>query len=124
LNRDEKAHLWVVATNPTGDDDAIVVVSCTSLRGAKDQTVILRAGEHPFIRWDMCLAYNLAEVTSVSRVEELIESGSAQLREPLALKLPADVVAGFSASDFTKKRVRDFVARVKSRPIPTSATGG
>jgi len=44
-------HLWVIATDPD-ETGTFAVASFTSLRGAKDQTVVARKGEHPFLKWD------------------------------------------------------------------------
>ena len=44
-----KAHLWIAVTEPQPDSSQIVIVSLTTLRYDRDQTVILQPGDHPFI---------------------------------------------------------------------------
>ena len=112
LGTRETPHLWIVST--TADADGrFAIVSLTSLKGSKDQTVILRAGEHPFIRWDTCVAYALAELTSSEQLEDLINRGTAQRQAPLRSDLLRLIVDGFLGSDFTKKRISDFVRRAR-----------
>lgn len=43
-------HLWIVVTQPDPQTHLCAVVSVTTLRNSKDQTIILRPGDHPFIR--------------------------------------------------------------------------
>ena len=112
LGGDQTPHLWIVATTP-GHDGLFAIVSLTSLKGSKDQTVILRSGEHPFIRWDTCVAYALADLTSSDKLQDVLDRGIAELRGPLRRDLLELVVSGFSASPFTKKRINDFVRAAK-----------
>lgn len=44
-------HLWVVLWGPAGAADAYLIVHLTTLRPHTDQTVVMPAGEHPFIPW-------------------------------------------------------------------------
>ena len=71
----------MIATYPN-EDGAFAAVSCTSLKGAKDQTVILRAGEHPFLVWDTSIGYALAEIVTVAQLEERIIKGEARMHYP------------------------------------------
>jgi hypothetical protein len=69
LNDDARIeHLWIIATEPDADG-RFATASLTSLKDAKDQTVILRKNEHPFIKWDTCVLYSLAEITSVEALQ-------------------------------------------------------
>ena len=108
LNQAETAHLWIIATNPNPEGE-VAVVSFTSLRGAKDQTVIVRAREHDFVRWDTCVCYQLAEVTTTTAIKSKIDSGLAEMKSDVSAELLEEVLVGFTASDMTKNRVREFV---------------
>lgn len=108
------AHLWVVASIPDSEG-RFLVVSLTSLKGSKDQTVILNPGDHPFIKWPTCAFYQLADIMTVAKLEEVIRLGHAKLREPLSPKLAALVLDGFAASQFTKKRVVEFARLYRAR---------
>jgi len=41
-------HLWIVITTPDAVTRQCAIVSVTTLRNSKDQTIILRPGDHPF----------------------------------------------------------------------------
>ena len=69
-------HLWVVATNPD-KDELVAVVNITTLQGAKDQTVVLRSGEHQFVKHDSCVNYTMAEIVKVEKLQERFGSGRA-----------------------------------------------
>lgn len=107
-------HLWVIASDPDSEG-RFLVVSLTSLKGSKDQTVILHGGEHPFLKWATCAYYQQSDIMTVAKLEQLIAAGSAKLREPLADDKTALVLDGFMASDFTKKRVLEFARAYRAR---------
>ena len=80
----------------------------TTLRNSKDQTVILRLGDHPFIRHESTIFYGDAMIVDVRRLEAEIEVGLALVRErcPAAtLKLVQD---GVTASPFTRPKILRF----------------
>ena len=76
LGDNKIAHLWVITTEPN-TDGIFAVVSFTSLKEAKDQTVILRKAGHPFLKHDMCICYALAELTSAEKLQAFIDQGTA-----------------------------------------------
>ena len=109
----QREHLWIIATEPNRDG-LFAVVSFTTLKGAKDQTVILRKAEHPFLRWDTCVAYALAEIMSVDKLRNYIDCSTAKMHVRATEELLKLVLDGFSASAFTKNRVREFVLAHKA----------
>lgn len=52
-------HVHVVVSDPGAPE--IVVVNLTTLARWKDQSCIIKAGEHPCARHDSCIAYDYAE---------------------------------------------------------------
>jgi hypothetical protein len=109
---DQTAHLWVIATAPN-ESGQFAIVNLTSLRGAKDQTVILRKGEHPFVKWDTCVNYALAEISSSGVLEANLARGLAKIQEDVSAEILRYIVDGFNGSQYTKNRVRDFVREAK-----------
>jgi len=109
-----KQHLHIIATSP--DENGIVAVaSVTSLRGAKDQTVIIRKGEHPFVRWDTVVFFAQAFLEKLSTIEEWLANGSAVPEVAVSESLLCEIQNGFVASDLTKNRVRDFVSAYRTK---------
>jgi hypothetical protein len=117
LDGSEIAHLWVVATAPDGRGE-FAVVSLTSLAGAKDRTVVLQQGEHPFLRHPTCVHYGAAELTSVEKLQENLDCGLAKMRERLRPDVLELVVDGFAASNRTKRRLREYVQERKRAARP------
>lgn len=112
LGGPDKAHLWIICTDPD-PSDMFVVVSITSLRGSKDQTVILRSGEHPFIRWDSCVFYQLADLIDSHKLSVRLACREARMHDVLNPSLLRLVQDGFTASQFTKNRLIDYMRKIK-----------
>jgi hypothetical protein len=111
-DENQREHLWIIATEPNSEG-LFATASFTSLRGAKDQTVIFHKAEHPFLKWDTCISYAQAETMNVEQLRAHLRCGRAKMHRdatPAVLQL---VLGGFSASDFTKNRVRNFVRDYK-----------
>jgi hypothetical protein len=102
------AHLWVIATEPD-TEGLFVCASFTTLKAAKDQTVIFRSGEHGFVTHDTCVCYALAEITGSDVLQEYLDTGRARMRTPVTQLMLEEILSGFIASDFTKNRIREYV---------------
>ena len=101
-------HLWIVVTQPDPQTHLCAVVSVTTLRNSKDQTIILRPGDHPFIRHDSTVFYGDAMIVDARRLEAKIAAGLALSRQKCSqptLKLVQD---GVLASPFTRMKVVRF----------------
>ena len=98
----------MIATEPN-DAGLFAFVSFTSLKGAKDQTVILRKGDHPFLKWDTCIAYAMAEISHVDKLQGFIDARVAKPHADTSPGILEEIVAGFAASDFTRRRIAQFV---------------
>lgn len=108
-------HLWIVVTPPAPRTHLCAVVSVTTLRNSKDQTIILRPGDHPFIRHDSTVFYGDAMIVNARRLDTEIAAGLALRREacsPPTLKLVQD---GVLVSPFTRMKVLRFCREQWSR---------
>jgi hypothetical protein len=113
LNDDtRREHLWIIATEPDADGQ-FATASFTSLKGAKDQTVTFLKDEHPFIKWDTCILYSLAEITTTKTLQAYLDNGSAKMHQNASAAVLRLILDGFDASDFTKNRVRQFIREYK-----------
>jgi hypothetical protein len=121
LKRDP-AHLWVIATDPD-EENRFLIVSLTSLKGSKDQTVILHGGDHEFIKWSTCVAYAQSDLMSAERLQELIACGNAKMHADMKPSCTTLILDGFLASDFTKKRIVEFVRQYKAFKPAISPAG-
>jgi hypothetical protein len=71
--------------------------------------------ENHFIKWDTCVEYALAEITSDERLNDYLSCGLARMHRELDAALVTLVLDGFTASDRTKQRIRGFVRDYKSK---------
>ena len=90
-------------------------MSLTSLREAQDQTLILRKDEHPFLRHDTCVGYRFAEITGSEKLKDFLDTALARLHRDMEASILVEILAGFTASDHTRKRVRDFVREYRAQ---------
>jgi hypothetical protein len=97
-------HLWILAAGPFADGQ-VVLVSITTLRRGKDQTVVLQPGDHPFVQHPSCVFYQDAMIVQAARLEEWIAGEIATPLAPCSAKLLKLVCDGFGASEFTPKKV-------------------
>ena len=78
LGRAATPHLWMIFTQPDPQIYECVIVSVTTLRDSKDQTVILRTGDHPFIRHDSTIFYGDAMIVDARRLDSEMAAGLAR----------------------------------------------
>ena len=100
-------HLWIICTEPTVDH-LCIVVSVTTLRHNKDQTVTLYVGDHPFIRHPSIVFYADARIVDVRRLRSDLSSRLVEDREPCSSGLLKLVQQGIMASPFTPKKIITF----------------
>lgn len=105
-------HLWIIASEPDAEGQ-FATASFTSLKGAKDQTVTFLRAEHAFIRHDTCILYALAEITTIDKLAANLKSGDAKMHQDVPAEMLKLILDGFTASDRTKARVREFVLAYK-----------
>lgn len=101
-------HLWIVVTEPDPVSNLCAIVSVTTLRNSKDQTVILRVGDHPFIRHESTIFYGDAMIVDVRRLENEIAAGLAVRREKCPAATLKLVQQGVTASPFTRPKFLRF----------------
>jgi hypothetical protein len=101
-------HLWIVVTRPDPEFHLCAIVSVTTLRNSKDQTVILRAGDHPFIRHDSTIFYGDAMIVDARRLESEFAAGLALVREKCSAATLKLVQDGVLASPFTRPKILRF----------------
>lgn len=103
-----KPHLWIVVTRPDPQTNLCAIVSVTTLRNSKDQTVILRPGDHPFVRHDSTIFYGDAMIVNALRLESEIAAGLALVRETCSERTLKLVQDGITASPFTRPKILRF----------------
>ena len=67
-------HLWIVVTQPVPGESLAVCVSITSRRSNSETTVILSAGDHPFIRHESVVHYSDADIIDLYAVQSALNA--------------------------------------------------
>lgn len=100
-------HLWIVVTTPDATTRECAIVSVTTLRNGKDQTIILRPGDHAFIRHDSTIFYGemIADARILKQEQNARLIVSREKCPPQTLKLAED---GIGVSPFTRPRFLRF----------------
>ena len=108
-------HLYVVLNDPKpfpgyGPHPCIVLVNVSTVRdGAKhDETCVLDAGSHPFIKEESYLVYRSTRIEQVSHVTRLVHQGLFKPRTPLAEGLLALIKIGLKSSPFTTREFKNL----------------
>src|SRR5947208_3401343 len=68
------SHLWVVLTDPLGDPSQVALVNLTKQKSHSDNTVVLNAGDHPFIKQATIVNYARATIQSATALENAIKA--------------------------------------------------
>ena len=93
-------HLWVILSDPSKDDQKVVIVSLTTLGPYKDQACIIRRGSHPWVTHDTCVAYDFARIVKLADLVALKNAGKIRLQDPLSSALLEHIRQ--SAADSTR----------------------
>ena len=101
-------HLWFVITDPDPATHLCAMVSLTTLKNDKDQTVVLHPGEHPFIMRTSTIYFSGAIVVDVRVIETRIAEGKVRSHARCSPKLLKLLQEGVAVSPFTPKKVITF----------------
>ena len=102
-----KEHLQVVLTDPDMNEEFVTVSICTrQLR--MESIVVIKPGDHPFIKNESVVAYRHARIRQLLNVMTALSNGVARSREKVSAVLLARMRAGLSESEFTRNDVRAY----------------
>jgi hypothetical protein len=99
-------HLWIVVTPATQGE--IVTVCLVTANKRTERLVVLKEGDHPFVKHDSVISYGFSKIRSVADIEALLEAGFASAREPMKTDVLRRIQAGLIDSDFTPNGVRAY----------------
>jgi hypothetical protein len=104
----EKRHLWLVLTDPDGNPPRVVAVMVRSRRHFTDDTVILDAGDHPFIKHPSSVHYSSAALFRVEQITRAAKRNHCHLQPDMSKALLMKVRAGLLTSTFTVKTISAY----------------
>ena len=76
-------HLWIIISDPSIDPDNVLIVNLTSLAPHKDQSCVLRPGDHRWITHDTCVNYQDSRITTLENLIAARDGGLLILHDPL-----------------------------------------
>ena len=94
-------HLWVVISDPALDENCVLAVNFTTLRPRSDKTCVIHPGEHPFITHDTCVQYLGCQKMKLGTLEEQLNRGQIEKKEPLSPVLLERIRQGITKSIHT-----------------------
>jgi hypothetical protein len=103
-----KAHLWIAVTDPQTADSQVVIVSLTTLRFDRDQTVILQPGDHPFVTHQTVVLYSDSRIVDSRRIDAMIQDGTALAHQPCPAQTLQLIQQGLLSSPFTPRKIIAF----------------
>jgi hypothetical protein len=101
-------HLWFVITEPDPATNLCAVVSLTTLRGDKDQTVVLGPSDHTYISRSSVIHYIGALIVNEARLSALLAAGTIQMHDCCPSETLKLVQQGISGSPHTPRKVIEF----------------
>lgn len=114
-NRDEggfiKSHLHIVIIDCEEHTGTTVIVVVETLEGKKDETTILKPGDHDFIQQDSYVNYRRSRTTSNTDLRRLVETGVAKPKNPVSKELLIKIKKGIIDSRFTPRYVVEYCRR-------------
>ena len=104
-------HLWIVLTDPDVDIKRnVAIVNLTTLRKGADTTVILKSGDHPFIKHDTAVYYQDARIASSVPIIALLNDRSLgyELHDNCSDFILKKIQQGIFDSDFVLEEVQEY----------------
>lgn len=105
-----RGHLWVIIVELPGSPNQVVAVSLTSKKHGTDETVVLRAGDHRFIRHDTVVSFADARAFVTDDLINRIELRFFQVEEAFHEDLVKRMRQGLLSSPFTPQDIKRLCA--------------
>ena len=101
-------HLWIVVTDPFGDPPMVPVVSISTRRPESEDTVVLRSGDHPFVRRESVIFYPDTRMVRADQLEALLQSGAGARHAKCSAELLARVQRGLLDSENVERWIKEM----------------
>lgn len=109
-------HLFVVCNDPCEHDRHLIVPISTFTNALCDQTCLLEAHEHPFLRHRSYILYRKAQIEDRKTLLAGIELGHLIQREVLNSQSFLRVVNGVCRSPQTPRRIKNYFGCIIPQP--------
>ena len=99
-------HLFVILFDGEPYTGNTIITPISTLRSAKqDSTVILRPGDHEFIKVTSFVDYRSSRTSSITFINKLIEDGKASIKPPVKKDILLRIREGVRKSKMTRNDV-------------------
>lgn len=106
-DRPDVEHLWFVVVVKDG---TAVIANFTSWRLGYDESCVVEAGEHPFLRKRSIVLYSAARVVPICNLEAALKKkGCREFGHPLSAELLLKIQRGAISSPQTPLKARSLV---------------
>ena len=102
------AHVWTIISDTQQSTSEVLMVSVTTLRGTKDDSCILRPGDHSCVAHDSCVMYRKAMIVSVAELESALAHEIIH-EEPFGPDVVARMGEGAQETDQLSNRARQLL---------------
>lgn len=93
------AHLHIIISDPSQNNNKIVTVNFTSWKPDKDQSCVVEIGEHSFIRVRSCVDYR-DKLIPLNLYEQCLSSGDLVSNDPVCKGLLKRIIDGAGISPY------------------------
>jgi len=93
-------HLIIIISEPGMDANQIVTANFTSWRADKDQSCIVEAGEHRFVKKRSCLEYRSDKLVTLSQYNGFMSSGRLISHDRVSKALLGRILEGAAISPY------------------------
>ena len=76
-------HLWIIISDPKLDPQNVLIVNLTSLGPRKEQSCVLKVGDHPWIRHDTCVNYGDSKVSTLDKLVAARDANALMMQSQL-----------------------------------------
>lgn len=104
-----RKHLHVVCSMPDATGNVVIVSITTYTNDLCDQTCVLQAHEHPWLRHKSFVLYRKAEIISAVALQARIDSGEVAERDDVNPQTFLRIKNGLCNSPQTKRKVKRYL---------------
>lgn len=105
-----KGHLWVVASTRASDGSVVMFMLTSRKPHTTDLNCLILAGEHPFVKHDTVVAYELGKIMSVADQQFIIQRpGLVPPQQPVSELLLERIQKGALQSDLTAQKIQTVI---------------
>jgi hypothetical protein len=82
-DKDVDNHLWVILSEPSVNEQKVLVVNLTTATARKERVCLLQPGDHPWVRHETCVNYADSFLTTKEQLLEWKHKGLLKVTDPM-----------------------------------------